>query len=196
MGSCIQLDRGRDSPCALCKPGDRPEGVHLGPGILGISNLGRDHDGDPASNSLEGIRDTLSRIQRQLELAFTPPSPAPPAAAPVSVARSAAAEVRRRNAQLQAFGHKLVGNPAWDMLIDLFLAQEAGKSISVSSLCIASNAPQTTALRWIDVLEKIGLIARASDPHDKRRANLTLTPAGSNRVVSCLAQMQSGDALR
>src|SRR3546814_1843272 len=41
-------------------------------------------------------------------------------------------------------------DPAWDMLLDLYLAAERNtRPVSISSLCIASAVPATTALRWI-----------------------------------------------
>lgn len=37
------------------------------------------------------------------------------------------------------FGTSLFADPAWDMLLDLFLAGEEGRRVSVSSLCIGSS---------------------------------------------------------
>jgi hypothetical protein len=43
----------------------------------------------------------------------------------------------------------LFADPAWDILIDLFIASEEDQRISVSSACIGSAVPTTTALRYI-----------------------------------------------
>src|SRR3546814_12784439 len=43
----------------------------------------------------------------------------------------------------------LFADPAWDMLLDLLAARLEHGRVSVSSLCIASAVPPTTALRWI-----------------------------------------------
>ena len=69
----------------------------------------------------------------------------------------------------------LFGEPAWDMLLDLFAAQGARKRISVTSACLASNVPLTTALRWITVLEAKGLVEREEDEMDARRTFLKPT---------------------
>ncbi|MBK9004927.1 MAG: hypothetical protein IPM67_01435 [Sphingomonadales bacterium] len=61
------------------------------------------------------------------------------------------------------------------MLVDLFIAAEEGKQISVSSLCIASAVPMTTALRWIAILEAKRLIERKADPLDSRRYFLSIS---------------------
>src|SRR5690606_24209072 len=51
----------------------------------------------------------------------------------------------------------LFADPAWDMLLDLFAARLEQERVSVSSLCIASAVPPTTALRWIRTLTEKGL---------------------------------------
>jgi hypothetical protein len=57
----------------------------------------------------------------------------------------------------------LFAEPAWDMLLDLSLSAIQRKKVSVTSLCIAARAPNTTALRWVNVLEKMGFIERTQD---------------------------------
>jgi hypothetical protein len=71
----------------------------------------------------------------------------------------------------------LFADPARDILLDLFVAGEEGHRISISSCCIAAAVPPTTALRWIGMLKKRGLIEEAVDPADGRRKWLALTPA-------------------
>ncbi len=72
----------------------------------------------------------------------------------------------------------LFGEPAWDILLDLFIAHAEGKNVSVSSACIGSAAPATTGLRWLGVLADEGLIERQPDPEDNRRVMVHLTPTG------------------
>lgn len=69
----------------------------------------------------------------------------------------------------------IFGEPAWEMLLDLFVATSKGKRVSVSSLCIASIAPTTTALRYITVMTQRGLIVRTPDENDQRRVFITLS---------------------
>lgn len=77
------------------------------------------------------------------------------------------------------FPAHLFSDPAWDMLLDLYAAELAQIRVSVTSLCIASNAPTSTALRWISTLEHEGLIRRDPDPLDARRFFLSLTGTAS-----------------
>jgi DNA-binding MarR family transcriptional regulator len=97
---------------------------------------------------------------------------------------------RARRERDRLFGKAdLFGEPAWDMLLDLFIAAEEGKQISVSSLCIASSVPQTTALRWIAILEAEALIMRTPDPIDARRVFLSLSKSGHDILKQHLAHL-------
>jgi hypothetical protein len=63
----------------------------------------------------------------------------------------------------------IVGEPCWDMLLDLCISEIEGKKVSVTSVCIASGARPTTALRWVSLLERDKMIEKCEDPSDKRR---------------------------
>lgn len=102
----------------------------------------------------------------------------------LEVAKRAYKDRRRRE---KFFDPVLFGEPAWDMLLDLFIAAKSDKKVSVTSACIAAAVPATTALRWIAVLESQGLVSRASDPDDARRAFLNLTDAGYRHLTDYFA---------
>ena len=92
------------------------------------------------------------------------------------MARKAYALRRKRDT---IFGKPdLFGEPAWDILLDLYIAQGEGKSVSVSSACIGSAAPATTGLRWLGVLADEGLVVRENDAGDHRRVLVRLTLKG------------------
>ncbi len=85
--------------------------------------------------------------------------------------------LRRKRAAI--FGNpELFGEPAWDILLDLYIAHAEGKPVSVSSACIGSAAPATTGLRWLGVLAEEGLVVRENDPEDNRRVLVRLTAKG------------------
>ena len=95
-------------------------------------------------------------------------------------------ERRRRDAAVGG-ADDLFGEPSWDILLDLFVARGRGRPVSVSSACIASSAPQSTALRYIGLLERVGLIRRSKDPCDGRRQYLELTETGLSDMKAYLA---------
>jgi predicted transcriptional regulator len=79
-------------------------------------------------------------------------------------------------------GPDIFAEPAWDMMVDLFIAHEEKRKIAISSLCIASAVPPTTALRWINTLIARKLFTKEADPGDGRRIYVALTERGIEGV--------------
>lgn len=101
-----------------------------------------------------------------------------PAALRAVKAQQVRSVIKSRRLREDVFGENLFGEPAWDMLLDLFAAHLEQKRVSVSSLQIASAVPSTTALRWMARLEAKGLMMRHADPIDARRVFVALTDEG------------------
>ena len=78
------------------------------------------------------------------------------------------------------------GEPAWDILLDLYVSQHSARDVSISSACLGAGAPNTTGLRWLAKLEQDGLIERRDDQFDRRRAYVRLSTEGERRVVAYL----------
>lgn len=101
--------------------------------------------------------------------------------------------VRRMIAQRQARARYLpevvFADPAWDMLLDLTAARAEHERVSVTSLCIASGVPATTALRWINQLEEAGLVERVADDIDRRRAFVALTDKAADAMAAYFVAM-------
>ncbi|MBU6269302.1 MAG: winged helix DNA-binding protein [Sphingomonadales bacterium] len=85
--------------------------------------------------------------------------------------------IRHRQLRARHLPAEIFADPAWDILLDLAAARMEKARVSVSSLCIASAVPPTTALRWIGQLTDAGLLCRQEDPADRRRAFIALTEA-------------------
>lgn len=119
------------------------------------------------ANELHAMARTLDDRQRVAALA-------PLTASDVDLARW---EYRcRRSRNLVFADTRLFGEPAWDMLLDLFIAARAGQRVPVTSACIGAAVPITTGLRWLALLESLGLVLRDPDPSDARRALVRLSP--------------------
>ena len=86
---------------------------------------------------------------------------------------------RARMRRPSLFGNGDSSDPAWDILIDLYVAAHDGRDVSVSSAAIASLVAPTSGLRWIDRIAQAGLTYRERDPSDKRRIHLRLTDRGA-----------------
>ena len=97
---------------------------------------------------------------------------------------------RERRRRIETFGDDaLFGEPAWDILLDLFVAGEKGKRVAVTSACIGAGVPSTTALRWLNVLELRGLVEREDDNHDARRSFVCLTPKARAMMLEYFANL-------
>jgi hypothetical protein len=87
----------------------------------------------------------------------------------------AARKLRVRRRRERELGAHLFADPAWDMLLDLFVQRVDGKTTGVSSACIGSSAPPTTALRYLTMLEDAGLVHRMPASDDARRVLVALS---------------------
>lgn len=66
-------------------------------------------------------------------------------------------------------GKRVMSDPKFEMLLELFIAKHEGRRDSVSDLCLSADVPQTTGLRHIERLEQDGFLRRYPDDHDRRR---------------------------
>lgn len=100
----------------------------------------------------------------------------------------AAAAYRERRIRDACFGDDsdLFGEPVWDMLLDLYSARMRGVPVSVSSACIAAHVPNTTALRYIAIMETRGLVSRRRDDADARRVFVEISDRAMAQVRAWL----------
>ena len=106
-----------------------------------------------------------------------------------STLEKAKLELQRRKLFGAALPVQLRRQCAWLMLLDLFVCEEEERKVSITSLCYASGKPATSALRWINLLEKHELIYRASNSQDKRSSFVRLTTAGHRKVEHTLCEV-------
>jgi DNA-binding MarR family transcriptional regulator len=86
----------------------------------------------------------------------------------------ARAILKQRRAREKMFPDVSFGEPAWDMLLDLYVATGERRHLSISSLAIAAVVPPTTALRHMNALLAAGHVNRSPDPNDGRRCFVRL----------------------
>jgi DNA-binding MarR family transcriptional regulator len=70
----------------------------------------------------------------------------------------------------------MLGEPAWDMLLQLYVSDHG--RLAIRDLVLMTEEPKTTALRWISYLEKKGLVERRPDPMDRRLIVIELLDRG------------------
>jgi hypothetical protein len=94
-------------------------------------------------------------------------------------------EITRRRSRLASVAN-LFADPAWFIMLDLFVRQHSGLQTSVSSACHASFSPVTTALRHLAILTERNIIEREYDPVDQRRVFVKLTEEAKAEIQRTL----------
>jgi len=146
------------------------------------AQIDRLSDGPPAFR-LESPADEFraqGEAERKLIRAPRPPLPDP---------RLVRRIIRQRQLRAQFLGTDLFADPAWDILLDLTAARAEHTRVSVTSLCIASGVPPTTALRWIAQMTEAGLLERVEDDSDRRRAFIQLSEKAADALARYFAEL-------
>lgn len=82
------------------------------------------------------------------------------------------------------------GEPAWDMMLDLMVARDQQRRISITDLCMGSGVPATTALRHVDLLVRQGVAERLPDARDGRRWFVRLSDKHASPLNTLVHQLQ------
>ena len=82
--------------------------------------------------------------------------------------------VRRRRMDRLSIPH--MGEPAWDILLDIYACQLDGIRLPTTAVGIMAGIPAATAQRWITRLTQHGMLVRTADAGDRRRTYISLTP--------------------
>ena len=105
-------------------------------------------------------------------------------AAEEAVAQRLLASQRRRGLHFDA---ALFRDPAWDIMLVLFIAQCRGIHSSMDHACDMPGVPHATAIRIVQYLAKIGLVECHPNPADPDRTHLALSAEGNRGMRSFLA---------
>lgn len=101
-----------------------------------------------------------------------------------AIAQRLQASQRRRGLHFDA---ALFRDPAWDIMLDLFIAQCRGKRSTMDHACEMPGVPHATAIRIVEYLAKIGLVECHRDPADPDRTHLALSAEGNSGMRGFLA---------
>ncbi|MES3096022.1 MarR family transcriptional regulator [Sphingomonas aerolata] len=122
-----------------------------------------------------------------------PGAGAPRPIAPALLAR--ARQARQLRATMSAFlPQDLLVDPAWDMMIDLFIAAATGETLCVKDLTLMSGGSAAGTMRRIDRLQQAELLRRHVDPADHRRVHVSLTDTGHRAMAAMLDHLFDRDA--
>lgn len=87
-------------------------------------------------------------------------------------------------------GGRVMCDPGFEMLLDLFVANDDDRRVSVGDLCLSADAPPTTGLRHIEKLERDGFLRRRPDLRDGRRWWVEPTPRAIDGVTAYMDELR------
>ena len=99
----------------------------------------------------------------------------------------AAREIATRELRRRCLNEGLFGEPAWDMLLYLFLRAGEGLRTLKTSVTNASHCPHSTALRYLDLLHDYGMVRTQRSTTDARVLLVSLTEAGFRSMANYFA---------
>ncbi len=110
-------------------------------------------------------------------------------------AKSAHRAIKERQCRIRLIGHQDIhGDPAWDILLNLFVRQVEERFLTPEAVAANCFAPESTASRWLKVLEHKGLVRRIPDRADRKRQVVGLTSAGFEEMLRYFETIAGLDA--
>ena len=94
-----------------------------------------------------------------------------------------------RLAREQYFHRDLFGEPAWEILLALYVIEDAGARFTISKLAECIHAPLSTVVRWVKTLEEQSLVSRSNHPTDRRIVFVRLLDKGREGLDGYLGAM-------
>ena len=140
---------------------------------------------DQMGGLADAMRSLADDVRVDASAATTPPH---------SLVEAAVRILAQRKARTRFLPPSLFHEPAWEVLLSLYIAQCRGQTVNIKHLTQAVDAPVTTAQRWIDALAHMRLVHRVVDDLDRRRVELSLTQGAMQAVEGYLSWVVSGEA--
>lgn len=109
-----------------------------------------------------------------------------------AIAQSEFHNRRRRDSLIR---YDLFAEPAWDMLLDLYIQHHRGQPVAVDRLCTAAATASTTALRWLGLLIEKELVTRSSSAEDDGIPRVVLSDRGISEMERYLRDFLHRDQL-
>ena len=86
------------------------------------------------------------------------------------------------------FGAEWFADPAWDMLLEVYVAQNQGKSTQLQAMCSAARVPRSTGDRVANRLVAASLLRKEADPARKGGVRLRLNDAAEKKIERLLSR--------
>lgn len=137
------------------------------------------------------VTERLDELQRQideLQVRIVRDGRRTPVSSRVRAGEIATQILRSRREREAIFGPGIFADPAWDILLELYVAHLANRKTTLPRLCEAVPVRPTSALRWTRRLEERGWITRTPVRGRRPRVLLDLTDNGVRAINIYLAR--------
>src|ERR1051325_5563112 len=95
-------------------------------------------------------------------------------------------ERRRRE---EYFPAGLFGEPAWDLILALFVARDEGRRLTIAEAYEAAKVKPAAGRKLLARMECQGMIRRSPDQQDRRKRFVGLTDDGTERLTDYLTRL-------
>ena len=101
------------------------------------------------------------------------------------------AKVMRGERRLRSriFPDAPLGNPSWDILLDLAIREIGGFRTSLDHLALNGEMPTAVAYEGFEALESYGLVTRTPDRFDARTIWVALSDQGKHGILELLHEV-------
>ena len=132
----------------------------------------------PGWPEYERLRARLRQLLDEQEQARTSRARPPDRSDQGDLSKAAAKLLSQHQLRARFVHPEVALEPAWPMVLELLVSFLADKPVTTKQLTLASTAPATTALRWINHLVHLGYAERHHSAEDRRLALLRLSAKG------------------
>jgi DNA-binding MarR family transcriptional regulator len=139
--------------------------------------------------SSEKIHQAIDTVQDALGRIAALASILPSALTGTTLAAMAERLYQERRRREKYFPAGLFGEPAWDLILALFVALEEGRRLTIAEAYEAAAVRPAAGRRLIARLERTGMVARSFGQEDRRKRYVQLTPNASERLTDYLTRL-------
>ena len=160
-----------------------------GEGAAGTTILLTEADLRDAARLCRSILDGTPWADLAVSEQGSPPSASSLPLAGEHLTARARALLRARRLRARHFNQALFGEPAWDILLLLYLTEYSEGRQSIGRLAEMVETPLTTVLRWVAYLERERLVSRSEHPTDRRVVFIMLTDKAREAMEAFLNEL-------
>jgi hypothetical protein len=102
--------------------------------------------------------------------------------------------LHQRRQRRRFFSTSMFGEPAWEMLLELFAQTPADKGMTVGRLISSADVPVSVGKRWIEYLERERMVFRDPDDSDDLETAIDLTREAEAKLASYIETIEAQTA--